>query len=376
VQYFKPRLIYGLVATFWLVAGVARSQDDVSPPPPIEALISITDQKLVVLRDGGVIAKYRISTSRFGAGDSYGSYKTPLGKLRVCDKIGGDLSPGAVIRHRSATGEVIQVNAPGRDPIVTRVIWLEGLEEQNRNARARGIYIHGTPEESNLGKPVSWGCIRMRSEDVINVFEELPVGTPVTILADRLPRLHKYKPPPPPPPPPPPVIIAASTPTPAPVAKKAPALAAKQAPALAAKQAPVLAAKQAPAPVTKQTVAEVAKQTLAAAKVAAVATAAKNVKVASVKPTPAPSPVQFATAKAPNKKPAVAWVAEAKFARKSEDSNPSGEQGNSDAMRAMKGSILLAGMPGAPSPSGPKTPPASGTVAGIASGANANSKTP
>lgn len=185
---------------FCLAAGLAAAQDDddAPPPPPLQVLISVADQELVLLRDGGVIAKYPVSTSRFGMGDSWGSYKTPLGKLRVYDKIGDDLSPGAVIKHRSATGEVLAPNAPGRDPIVTRVIWLEGTEEQNANARARGIYIHGTPMENTIGRPVSWGCIRMRSEDVIALYSQIPLGTEVDIVADKLPHLHKYKPPKPP----------------------------------------------------------------------------------------------------------------------------------------------------------------------------------
>lgn len=195
-----------------LIARAAVAQDAALPPPPPEVLISVADQRLVVLREGALVGKYRISTSKFGTGDSFGSYKTPLGRLRVCNKIGGDLESGAVIKHREATGEVLQVNARGRDPIVTRVIWLEGLEDENRNARARGIYIHGTPEESTLGKPASWGCIRMRSRDVIELYDEVPPETPVTVIADHLPRLHKYKPVPPPPAP---VIIAGNTPAPA-----------------------------------------------------------------------------------------------------------------------------------------------------------------
>jgi len=245
VQATTPKFLRALVVALCLVAGIAFAQDDLPPPPELEVLISVPDQKLVVLRDGGLIGKYRVSTSRFGVGDSYGSYKTPLGRLRVCDKIGGDLSPGAVIKHRSATGEVIPVNAPGRDPIVTRVIWLDGLDEENRNAKARGIYIHGTPEESNLGKPVSWGCIRMRSEDVIELYNEIGPGTPVTISPDRLPHLHKYRPPPPPPPP---VIIVTATPPPAPVTKVPPA--AKQTPAPQQSQL-IVRSTPAPAPVSK-----------------------------------------------------------------------------------------------------------------------------
>jgi L,D-transpeptidase catalytic domain len=149
---------------------------------------------MVVLRDGAWVKKYRISTSRFGLGDSYGSYKTPLGRLRVWEKFGDALPAGAVLKGREATGEILPVNAPGRDPIVSRILWLEGVESQNDNARGRGIYIHGTPEESNLGKPVSWGCIRMSSADVIELYDIVPVGTPVTIEEDGLPYFAKWKP--------------------------------------------------------------------------------------------------------------------------------------------------------------------------------------
>jgi hypothetical protein len=324
------KLFYALIALCWLVRGLAFAEEDGAAPqpspPPLEVLISIDDQRLVVLKDGGLIAKYKISTSRFGAGDAYGSYKTPLGKLKVCDKIGGDLASGSVIKHRSATGEVIPVNAPGRDPIVTRVIWLEGLEDQNHNARARGIYIHGTPEESTLGKPVSWGCIRMASEDVINVFEQLPVGTTVTILADRLPRLHKYKAPPPPTPTPEPTaIIVKSTPTPAPAAKQTPAIASAKPsegpsssgshwfPFLSSSKQAAEAATPAPAPVAKT-----------------------NAAVAKASPTPG------------RHIPDIAEDVETYHAADSE--REKNQPANPDAVRAMKGSILLAGFSGAPSP--------------------------
>lgn len=164
-----------------------------TPAQPLAVLISVPDQRLAVVCNGELVSRFPVSTSKFGTGDQFGSYKTPLGALKVCDKIGGNLSPGAVIRHRAATGEVLPVNAPGRDPIVTRVIWLDGLESQNKNARSRGIYIHGTPEERTIGSPVSWGCIRMRSKDVIKVFDEVPVGTVVSIIPDKLPHMHRYE---------------------------------------------------------------------------------------------------------------------------------------------------------------------------------------
>ncbi len=161
----------------------------------IEAVVSVADQRMVVLRDGGMIARYPVSTSKFGMGDTHRSYRTPLGRLRVCDKIGDGAPAGAVMKHRQVTREVLPVNAPGRDPIVTRILWLDGCESQNSNARERSIYIHGTPEENRIGKPVSWGCIRMRSQDVIALYEELPVGASVTVVADKLPRYPKYTPP-------------------------------------------------------------------------------------------------------------------------------------------------------------------------------------
>jgi hypothetical protein len=190
----------------------AAGQENDAPP---EVIISVSEQKLMVVRDGMWTHKFRVSTSKFGLGDSYGSYKTPLGKLRVCDKIGGGLNAGSVIKHRHATGEILPVNAPGRDPIVTRILWLEGLEPGNQHAKARGIYIHGTVEESKIGDAVSYGCIRMKSREVIEVYEAVPVGSVVTIQHDKLPRLRRWTPPPA-------SIIAANKPI-APIVERQPA---------------------------------------------------------------------------------------------------------------------------------------------------------
>jgi hypothetical protein len=173
-----------------LVSGFAQAQESV----PTEVLISVRDQQLAIVRGGGLVARYPVSTSKFGVGDARGSFKTPLGRLRICEKYGDHLASGAVMKGRNATGEVLQVNAPGRDPIVTRILWLEGLEEQNRNAHCRAIYIHGTPEEKRIGKPVSWGCIRMRSQDVIALYQQVGVGTQVNIIPEKLPHLPKAAP--------------------------------------------------------------------------------------------------------------------------------------------------------------------------------------
>lgn len=145
-------------------------------------LISAADQNLVVLRDNDQIAQYPISTSKFGLGDTHGSYATPIGRLKVEKKIGAGAPLGTVFKSRRPTGEILAVDAPGRDPIVTRILWLKGLEPRNTNAFSRYIYIHGTPEERNIGQPVSFGCIRMRSADVIELFDTVGVGTRVFIF--------------------------------------------------------------------------------------------------------------------------------------------------------------------------------------------------
>jgi lipoprotein-anchoring transpeptidase ErfK/SrfK len=182
-----------------------------------QAIVSVADQKIAVVRDGQVVAKYPISTSRFGVGDASGSYKTPLGKMKVYEKLGDNLPSGAVIKHRRATGEVISVNAPGRDPIVTRILWLDGQEAGNARAKDRSIYIHGTPEEKLIGRPASYGCIRMRSQDVISLYNELGVGSTVSVIPEKLPRLANYTAPKPVPAP---VIARVAPPAPAPMVEK------------------------------------------------------------------------------------------------------------------------------------------------------------
>src|SRR5580765_7382557 len=153
-----------------------------------QVVISVRDQKLVLMRNGSKVATYPISTSMFGLGDAWGRMTTPLGYLAVEKKIGDNVPVGAVFHKRRLTGEVLQPNAPGRDPITTRIIWLRGLEPQNAHAFQRGIYIHGTPEEKTIGRPASYGCIRMKSSDVTELYNRVPLGAVVQIIPDRLPK--------------------------------------------------------------------------------------------------------------------------------------------------------------------------------------------
>jgi len=149
--------------------------------PLDEIVVSVADQELADLKRGKLVKRFAISTSKFGTGDAVGSYRTPLGETFVSAKIGDGLPAGAVIKNRNATGEIVQPNAPGRDTIVSRVIWLRGMDGTTANTRERCIYIHGTAEERRIGRRASYGCIRMRSKDVIALYSLVHIGTHVRI---------------------------------------------------------------------------------------------------------------------------------------------------------------------------------------------------
>ena len=153
-----------------------------APDTRHQIVISTRDQKLALLDRGNLMAVYPVSTSKFGLGDWRGSRFTPLGKLQIAEKIGDNAPPGTVFKSRRRTGEVVLANSPGRDPIVTRILWLRGLEAQNANAFRRDIYIHGTPEEWKIGSPASYGCVRMRSSDIIQLYNIVGTGAVVTIV--------------------------------------------------------------------------------------------------------------------------------------------------------------------------------------------------
>jgi hypothetical protein len=185
---FRPlALIFGLVS---LAPALFATQVD----PSHQLIISVRDQKLMLLQNGAKVATYPVSTSKFGLGDFRGRMTTPLGYLAVAKKIGDRAPVGAVFHNRRFTGEILAPNAPGRDPVITRIIWLRGLEGQNAHAFHRCIYIHGTPEEKTIGRPASYGCIRMKSKDVAELYNQVPLGAVVQIIPDRLPKMEKAKP--------------------------------------------------------------------------------------------------------------------------------------------------------------------------------------
>lgn len=153
--------------------------------------VNLVTQRLRLLDDAGrEVAAYSVSTARNGAGERQGSHCTPRGLHRIRAKIGAGAPAGTVFAGRRPTGEIyapeLAAKEPGRDWILTRILWLCG-EEIGRNrlgkvdTMRRYIYIHGAPDEARMGVPGSIGCIRMRNADVIELFDKVPVGTQVTI---------------------------------------------------------------------------------------------------------------------------------------------------------------------------------------------------
>ena len=157
--------------------------------------VDITQQTLSLISGDECLRTYSVSTAKNGAGEAEGSERTPRGKHRVAAKIGGGLSPAAALQGRRPTGEVwsqtLHAEAPERDWILSRILWLEGCENGiNRGSNNSGhcvdsmhryIYIHGTPDCEPMGEPKSHGCVRMRNSDVIDLYSQVEPGTPVLI---------------------------------------------------------------------------------------------------------------------------------------------------------------------------------------------------
>ena len=153
--------------------------------------IRLGDQVLELIEAGAVRERWPVSTAVAGAGERDGSEQSPRGRHEISEMIGAGEAERSVFVGREPTGEIctpeLAAAEPGRDWILTRILWLDGLEEgRNRggdvDSKRRYIYIHGTPEEDRLGEPASHGCIRMRNADVIALFDRVEVGTAVEIV--------------------------------------------------------------------------------------------------------------------------------------------------------------------------------------------------
>jgi lipoprotein-anchoring transpeptidase ErfK/SrfK len=158
--------------------------------PPWTIRIGLPGQQLDLLQAGAAFKSYPISTSKNGAGERAGSFQTPRGAHLVRAKIGAGAPVGAVFRGRRPTGEIyseaLARAQPGRDWILTRILWLSGLEVgRNRlgdvDTMRRYIYIHGSPDSTPLGVPGSIGCVRMANAAIVELFDLVPAGTRVEI---------------------------------------------------------------------------------------------------------------------------------------------------------------------------------------------------
>ncbi len=152
--------------------------------------LQLAAQKLFVLEENKIIAKYAVSTAKNGAGEEYGSEKTPRGWHIIRAKIGAGCPINTVFIRRRPTGEIFTEalgrQFPERDWILTRIFWLSGLEKNknrlgNVDTMRRKIYIHGAPDNVLMGERGSKGCVRMRNHDLIELFEKIPVGTKIFI---------------------------------------------------------------------------------------------------------------------------------------------------------------------------------------------------
>ena len=144
--------------------------------------ISVSRQRLTLKLGRKKVGEYPVSTSRFGLGTEEGSLRTPTGRFRIAEKIGDGLPQGTVFKSRrpvKATKKLLQTE----DLIMTRILWLDGLDPGNANTHERFIYIHGTNHEESIGKPVSHGCIRMKNADLLALYKLVDVDTPVAIRA-------------------------------------------------------------------------------------------------------------------------------------------------------------------------------------------------
>ena len=153
----------------------------------IHLMIRIGKQKIEFYRKDKLQFSYDVSTSKFGLGTEVGSYKTPLGEHVIAQKIGSGLPQGAVLRSREWTGAIWQPEDPYQleeDLVLSRILWLEGREPENQSSFNRYIYIHGTNQEYLIGTPASHGCVRMKNEEVIALFDQVEVGTRVILVQE------------------------------------------------------------------------------------------------------------------------------------------------------------------------------------------------
>lgn len=150
-----------------------------SSKPRLE--VSVATQRLVLWEGFRQIKSWPCSTSKYGLGYMEGSNKTPLGGFVVREKHGEGAPSGTIFKSRQPVGQWTPDMVTPDDLVLTRILWLEGTEKRNANTWQRYIYIHGTNDERSIGRPASHGCVRLRNADVMELYDRVPVGTPVWI---------------------------------------------------------------------------------------------------------------------------------------------------------------------------------------------------
>jgi lipoprotein-anchoring transpeptidase ErfK/SrfK len=152
--------------------------------PYIHFRVELAKQRVLVLEQDRVVWEAPVSTAAAGGGEIEGSCRTPRGWHVVVEKIGEGAPWGAVFRSRQPTGEIWSPNmsSTDQDLILTRILWLAGAEAHNANTQQRYIYFHGTNHEDTIGQPTSHGCIRLRNDDIVKLFDYAAVGTRVEIV--------------------------------------------------------------------------------------------------------------------------------------------------------------------------------------------------
>ena len=149
--------------------------------PATRIEVSVPAQELTLFIDATAVAKFPISTSMFGLGSEEDSNRTPIGAFQIKEKIGGDQAPRTIFRSRIPEGRWEPGCVVDDDLVLSRILWLDGLEENNSNTFDRYIYIHGTNQEELIGTPASHGCVRMRNEDMLDLYELVEPETAVFI---------------------------------------------------------------------------------------------------------------------------------------------------------------------------------------------------
>jgi len=154
-------------------------------------VVNVSSQQLLLIKKGKIEEVYSVSTSVYGTGSEVNSFKTPLGKHKISEKIGEGLPEGAILKGRRWTGAIANIIKEPIDTefdvVTTRILWLTGLEAGKNqgpgvDSKSRYIYIHGTAEEGLIGKPASDGCVRMYNVDVIALFNKVEINTEVLII--------------------------------------------------------------------------------------------------------------------------------------------------------------------------------------------------